>query len=77
MSVVGIILVVIGFIVLIPGGALPGSTAARNVRIGAMPISQTPGYRPAEERPRRSRLYGTGVGLLLLVAGIVLLVIST
>jgi hypothetical protein len=77
MSFAGIILIVIGFIVLIPGGALPGSTAARNIRIGAMPIAQTPGYRRADEGRRRSRVYGIVVGLLLMVTGIVLLVIST
>ncbi len=78
MSWIGIVLIVAAFVVLTPKGALPGSTASRNIRIGAMPIVTTPGYQKSEARAGGGRrAYRIGLGLALLAAGIVLLVIGS
>jgi hypothetical protein len=77
MSWFGIVLIVVSFVLLTPKGGVPGSTAARNIRIGAMPIATTPGYQHAADGNGKRRWYQVCIGVVLLAAGILLLIVSS
>jgi hypothetical protein len=71
------VLIVVSLVLLTPKGGVPGSTAARNIRIGAMPIATTPGYQQTADRTGKGRLYQICIGVVLLAAGILLLIVSS
>lgn len=63
----GILLVVIGFVLVVPRGALPGSAAVRNVPLAPQQVVRTPGYQPAPTG--RARLALLLVGATCLASG--------
>lgn len=74
MVVLGVMLLVVGFVLMVPSGSVPGSVAIRNVRIGSSHVMETPGHRA--EFARRTKwtkvLLGValfGLGLLLIAFG--------
>lgn len=74
MVVLGVMLLVVGFVLMIPSGSVPGSVAVRNVRIGSSHIMETPGHRAEFARRKKwtKVLLGVvlfGLGLLLIAFG--------
>lgn len=71
----GIILLIVGFVFMIPRDSVPGSIAIRNVRIGrSSHIVQTPGHRVDDGRRSKSTkvLIGFvffGLGLVMIALG--------
>jgi len=74
MIAVGLILVLVGFAMLASGGALPGATAARNVRMGPQMFS-TRGHEGV--RSTRYRVIQIAMGLVVLAGGIVMIAVSS
>ena len=74
MVAVGLILVLVGFAMLGSRGAMPGSTAARNIRLGPQRFS-TRGYQDIPST--RFRVIQVLIGLAVLAAGVVLIVVSS
>ncbi len=70
MIAVGLILVLVGFAMIGSRGAMPGSTAARNIRLGPQRFS-TRGYQGIPSK--RFRLIQIGMGLVVLAGGLVLI----
>jgi len=50
----GLILLIVGFVLIVPSGGIAGSSAHRNIRMGPTHLSTTPGY-DDEDDPRRTR----------------------
>jgi hypothetical protein len=63
----GGLLIVVGFVLLIPRGMFPGSTANRNVEIGGR-LFRTPGYQ-RDTQSRRGKLVGVLIALGLMALG--------
>jgi hypothetical protein len=63
----GLILLVLGFVLVAPRGATPGSASVRIVHMGAASFFKTPGYQ--EEPSAKARRGRTIVGLVMLLAG--------
>ena len=62
----GIVLMLIGFVLIMPRGALAGSAAIRNVPMPSRQLVRTPGYQPAPTgRIRAARLVIGGVCLIV------------
>jgi hypothetical protein len=70
----GVLLLFVGFVLVVPRGGIAGSTAARQVRMGALYVQRTPGYQ--EETSGRARWIRIGMGLTCLVAGGVLIALG-
>jgi hypothetical protein len=68
------LLMLVGFVVMVPRGGLAGSTARRNVILGFR-VFQTPGYQGVLSW--KYRLVRMLVGLVIMVGGVVLIAIST
>ena len=75
MIAVGLLLVLVGFAVVIPRGALPGSAAARNVSVGPWRMPTTRGY--DGEPSSRFRLIQVLSGLVMIAGGIVIIAVSS
>ena len=74
MIVAGMILVLVGFAMIVPRGGLPGSAAARNIRIGAQQFS-TPGRQGVQST--KFRVIQTLMGLVVLAGGIIMIAVSS
>jgi hypothetical protein len=68
------LLVLVGFVIMVPRGGLAGSTARRNVIVGFR-VFQTPGYQGVMSW--KYRLVRVLVGLVIMVGGVLLIAIST
>ena len=69
----GMVLMLSGFVLVVPRGALAGSAAVRNVMTPHQ-VSRTPGYQPAPTgRVRFARLV---VGGLCLIGGFVVILVA-
>ncbi|MHB1128822.1 MAG: hypothetical protein ACYC06_02085 [Ilumatobacteraceae bacterium] len=71
---IGIILMIVGFVFMIPHDSVPGSIAHRNVQMGSSHIVETPGHRVDDGRRRKwiKVLIGVvffGLGLVLIAIG--------
>ena len=73
MIVAGLILLVAGFLAIMPSDSTPGSMANRQVRQYGIQVVGTPGHADSSRRSVRVR---TIVGTVLLLAGIILLVLA-
>jgi hypothetical protein len=73
-TLTGVLLLFVGFILVVPRGGITGSTAARQVRMGALYVQRTPGYQ--EEPSGRARWTRIGIGLACLAAGAVLIALG-
>jgi hypothetical protein len=71
---VGVVLVLVGFALVVPRGAMPGSTSARNVVMGSQRVFTTRGYQGTPSR--RFRLIQVLMGLVVVAGGIVLIAAS-
>jgi hypothetical protein len=72
---VGLLLVLVGFAMVIPRGALPGSAAARNVSIGPWRMGTTRGY--DGEPSSRFRLIQVLSGIVMVAGGVVIIAVSS
>ena len=70
----GMLLVLVGFVVMVPRGAMAGSTARRNVILGFR-VFQTPGYQGGVPS-WKYRLVRALIGLVMMVGGMLLIAIS-
>ena len=68
MIALGALLIVIGFVLLIPRGTFPGSTAIRNIPMGPY-MFRTPGYQNNPKQSLRGKLVGVLVALGLIALG--------
>lgn len=75
MVAVGMLLVLVGFALMAPRGGIPGSAAARNVKIGWMRVMNTRGYDGTPTR--RYRAIQVLMGLVVMAGGIVIIAVST
>ena len=75
MIALGLLLVLVGFVVMMPRGGLAGSTARRNVILGFR-VFQTPGYQGGVVS-WRYRLIRVLSGLVIMALGILIIAIST
>jgi hypothetical protein len=66
MVLLGALLLLLGFILVLPRGGLPGATAARNVRMGMQGVFQTPGYQQRDDgrEPKSWKRVVLGLGLI-------------
>ena len=64
----GGLLIVIGFVLLIPRGMFPGSTANRNMPMGPYML-RTPGYQKDRKESPRGKLVGVPSTLGLIALG--------
>jgi hypothetical protein len=71
----GILLVLVGFALIVPRGAMPGSTAARNISMGRSQLFRTAGYQGVPSW--RYRLIQTLMGLVVIAAGFVVIATSS
>jgi hypothetical protein len=74
MIAVGLLLVLVGFVMLIPRGGMPGSASTRNVTLGTQRFS-TPGRQGVQST--RFRVIQILMGVVVLAAGIILIATST
>ena len=74
MVAVGLLLVLVGFAMVASGGAVPGATSARNVRLGTQRFS-TPGN--TSVKSTKYRVIQVLMGLVVLGGGIVLIATSS
>ncbi len=72
---VGLLLVLVGFVIMMPRGGLAGSTARRNVILGFR-VFQTPGYQGGVVS-WKYRLFRVLVGLAMMAGGMVLIATTT
>jgi hypothetical protein len=70
----GIFMVLVGFVLIVPRGAMAGSAAHRNVSLGSQRVFQTPGYRG--EMSTRYKVIRVSIGIVLLIAGVVFIATS-
>jgi hypothetical protein len=70
----GLLLVLVGFAIIVPRGAMAGSTARRNVLLGFRDF-QTPGQQGVMSW--KGRLVQVLLGLVVMAGGMVLIAIST
>ena len=73
MIATGLLLVLVGFVIMVPRGGMAGSTARRNVIVGFR-IFQTPGYQGVPSW--KYRVLRVLVGLVIMAGGMVLIAIS-
>lgn len=72
MVAAGLLLVLIGFALIVPRGAIPGATAHRNVSLGMQRVFTTPGYKGGP-LSRRRRLIQVILGLVSMAGGMLLI----
>ena len=70
MIALGLLLVLVGFGIMVPRGAMAGSTARRNVLLGFR-VFQTPGYQGVPSW--KYRLFRVLLGLVIMAGGMVLI----
>jgi hypothetical protein len=70
----GLLLVLLGFAIMVPRGAMSGSTARRNVLLGFR-VFQTPGYQGVMSW--KGRVVQVLMGLVVMGGGMVLIAISS
>ena len=75
MLIIGVILLVAGFLAIVPSGQIPGSSSVRNIRIGGTFLSRTPGRRTSADPETRWKLII--IGLFLILVGLALIAQST
>ena len=73
MIALGLLLVLLGFAIMVPRGAMTGSTARRNVLLGFR-VFQTPGYQGVMSW--KGRVVQVLIGLVIMAGGMVLIAIS-
>ena len=73
MIAVGLLLVLVGFAIIVPRGAMAGSSARRNVLLG-FKVFQTPGYQGVMSW--KGRLVQVLLGLVVMAGGMVIIAIS-
>lgn len=66
---------IVGFVLIVPSGSVPGSSAIRNVRIGSSHIVKTPGH--GDDQGRRRRWTTVVAGLVLFGLGLVLIALGS
>lgn len=67
---VGLALLVVGFLLVMPRDSTPGSISNRQVRQGSIGLVGTPGHDSSPDRSARTRII---IGVILLVAGLLLM----
>lgn len=72
----GALLIAIGFVLVIPPGMFPGSTAHRNIPMGSY-MFRTPGYQKDPQQGRRGKLVGGLIGLGLIALGSLCIMIGS
>jgi hypothetical protein len=70
----GLLLVLVGFVIMMPRGGMAGSTARRNVILGFR-VFQTPGYQGVVSW--KYRVVRVLSGLVVMAAGVLIIAIST
>jgi len=70
----GLLLVFVGFVLIMPNGAIPGSVSARNVRVGTK-LFTTRG--PDGLPSRRYRVVSVLMGLVVMAAGVIIIAVSS
>ena len=73
MIALGLLLVLVGFVIMVPRGAMTGSTARRNVLLGFR-VFQTPGFQGVMSW--KGRVVQVLIGLVVMAGGMVLIAIS-
>lgn len=73
MIAIGLLLVLVGFAIIVPRGAMAGSSARRNVLLG-FKVFQTPGYQGVMSW--KGRLVQVLLGLVIMAGGMVMIAIS-
>lgn len=76
MVALGIGLLIVGFVIAVPGGALPGSAAVRNVRMGPNHAGTTPGHLSGTGGSRTNVVH-TLIGVGFIAVGVILLIIGS
>ena len=84
MAIAGFFLLLAGFALVIPRGAISGSVAIRNVEVPGSHIERTPGYQSGTRAPagyqeapiERTRWIRLALGAAMLVAGVVLIAVA-
>ena len=71
---VGLVLMIVGFALVVPRGASPGSASHRNVRIAPTAVSTTRGY--GNEPSKRARIGIKLAGLALLAGGLLMIALA-
>ncbi len=71
----GIILLIVGFVFMIPSDSVPGSIARRNVQMGSSHIVQTPGHRVDDGR--RSKWIKVLIGFVFFGLGLVMIALGS
>jgi hypothetical protein len=74
MIALGLLLVLVGFAFIVPRGGVSGSAARRNVSMGGVQLSRTPGYQGTPSR--KYRILQVLVGLVLMAGGMVLIAMT-
>lgn len=74
MIALGLLLVLIGFAIMVPRGAMAGSTARRNVLLGFR-VFQTPGYQGVMSW--KGKVVQVLLGLAIAGGGMVLIAVSS
>jgi hypothetical protein len=69
-TAIGVLLLFVGVAVIIPTGSTPGSTAARNVRMGDMRVQQTPGHEALPPAGWKRATRRVLIGLAIMLAGL-------
>jgi hypothetical protein len=83
-AVAGFVLLLVGFALVVPRGAISGSAAIRNVEVPGSHIERTPGYQSGTRAPagyqespvERTRWIRLALGVAMLVAGVVLIAVA-
>ena len=73
MIALGLLLVLVGFVIIVPRGAMAGSSARRNVLLG-FKVFQTPGYQGVMSW--KGRLVQVLLGLIVMGGGMVIIAVS-
>jgi hypothetical protein len=75
MGWLGLILLIVGFALVLPKGAMPGSAANRNVRMGGTQLFQTAGHRDSGDT--RARSWSTPlIGAAMMAIGLIVLIVA-
>ena len=74
MLIIGVILLVAGFLTIVPSGQIPGSSSVRNIRIGGTFFTRTPGHHTSANPKTRWKLIV--IGLFLILVGLAFIALS-
>jgi hypothetical protein len=83
-AVAGFVLILVGFALVVPGGAISGSASIRNVEVPGSHVERTPGYQSGTRAPagyqespvERTRWIRLALGVAMPVAGFALIAIA-